>query len=318
MNLFFVDTNTILGFYDSNKPELQKLLKALEELGERLFLSEQTMREIERNKLRVFRQSIENYKKTFSTQKPQLPIHLEDDDSTEISDWNKKRQHIFDKLADSNEEFDKIVSEMLERISKSSDRVSTVFSKFYKNVRRPSESALEKARRRWEVGDPPGKSKDPLGDQLSWETLLENVSDVNVLWLVTADKDYYTRYNGECILNPALRQNLLDANGNVDVRIFSKLSDAIRDFDKADKLQDIPSAAELDKIATAETIIADVHDEPRIAFYTVTEAPRLCPKCGAKDSFTSGSYLRSQLGGLTLQYVCLKCGFHLDTGDFFD
>ena len=46
--------------------------------------------------------------------------------------------------------------------------------------------------------------------------------------------------------------------------------------------------------------------------------PTTCPKCNAEKSFLDGSYLRSQYGGLTLQYICKNSRFQADTGDSFD
>jgi len=68
---------------------------------------------------------------------------------------------------------------------------------------------LERARRRKEIGQPPGKSKDSLGDEISWEQLLDGSTDKGEIWIVTGDSDYYIEIGDKSMLAPPLSQETL-------------------------------------------------------------------------------------------------------------
>lgn len=77
----------------------------------------------------------------------------------------------------------------------------------------------------------------------------------------------------------------------------------------------MPTDKELDEIVEKEERLV----EKANIYPNIHEAPSTkCSRCSQENSFTSGSYLTSQYGGLTWQYICKSCGYHLDTGEFFD
>lgn len=322
MNILYIDANIYLGFYNSNRPEFKKLLGSVIELADKIFFTEQLGFEIDRNKLNVFRLSIDNYVKQTSSSKTLLPEHLDEDSSPKLADWNKERKTIENNIAASNKSLTEILNEVLSDIAFSKDKVSTTLSPIYSNAVKPSSDEINRARFRKEIGNPPGKRADPLGDQLSWEQLLSIVPKIKQLWIVSMDKDYFTEYSKELYLNPVLFNDLLNINADIKVKTFNILSEALRDFNTQEKIKAIPSNEELDLISKTEAYDLTAISGSTASFIYSNSSnptkPTLCPKCGATNSFLDGAYLRSQFGGLTLQYICNICGFHFDTGDFFD
>lgn len=322
MNILYIDANIFLGFYNSNRPDFKKLLGSVIELTDKIFFTEQLGYEIDRNKLNVFRLSIDNYVKQTSLSKTILPEHLDEDSSPKLADWNKERKTIEQSITASNKSLTEILNEVLYDISISQDKVSKTLLPIYAKAVTPSGDDINRARLRKEIGNPPGKRADPLGDQLSWEQLLSIVPKIQRLWIVSTDKDYFTEQGKVLYLNPILHNDLMKLNAGLEVKTFNILSEALRDFDKQEKIKTIPSNDELDLISKTEA-----HDLTGVTGSTASfiysnslnpTMPTLCPRCSATNSFLDGAYLRSQFGGLTLQYICNNCGFHFDTGDFFD
>lgn len=181
----------------------------------------------------------------------------------------------------------------------------------------PSEDDINRARRRKLIGNPPGKPNDPLGDQLTWEQFITQAS-TKTFWIITRDSDYCDELLDSKIptLNPLL-MNELKAKCGVDVEVFCfrTLADGLDHFANHTKLLEskLPNYEELKTIAEEERQLPT-----NLSFSSAPSYPTECPQCKAMNSFTSGAYLNSRHGGLTLQYICQRCGFRFDTGDFFD
>ncbi|TDD75632.1 PIN-like domain-containing protein [Flavobacterium caseinilyticum] len=322
MNILYIDANIYLGFYNSNRPEYKKLLGSVIELADKIFFTQQLAFEIDRNKLNIFRLSIDNYIKQVSLTATILPEHLDEDGSPKFTDWNKARKELEKQISDSNKELSPILNDVLNDIAISQDKVSKELSAIYATAQSPSGKDLENARLRKEIGNPPGKRADPLGDQLSWEQLLTIVPDISQLWIVSTDRDYFTEHKKTLYLNPVLYQDLVRQNPRIIIKTFNILSEALRDFNNEVKIASIPSKEELDLISETEAQdLTGLTGSTASFMYSGSFAPskpNICPKCAMANSFLEGAYLRSQYGGLTLQYICKNCGFHADTGDSFD
>jgi predicted nucleic acid-binding protein len=61
MKKIFIDANIYLNFFDSNKPELKKLLGSLLQIKDSLFIGSQIVNEVNRNKLDVAQRSLRNH-----------------------------------------------------------------------------------------------------------------------------------------------------------------------------------------------------------------------------------------------------------------
>ncbi|GAA6769766.1 hypothetical protein [Flavobacterium sp. CGRL2] len=154
----------------------------------------------------------------------------------------------------------KILNETLLNISSSQDNVSKLLFSLYERSVKPSEDNLIKARYRKEIGNPPGKRNDPLGDQLSWEMLLDIIPKITNLWIISKDQDYYTENKDVLYLNPVLKNDLIRLNPNINIKVFNKLSEALRDFNNKELITSIPSKNDLDRISLSESHIENIDD----------------------------------------------------------
>ena len=313
MNLLFIDANIYLGLFNTNKPEFKKLLNSLIELKNNIFISKQIVDEVSRNKLNVFRQSIDNYIRQSTVISTMLPEHLDNERSKSFSDWNKKRKNLELMFKDSNQDLHFILDNVLNSISESSDNISKLLEEIFSAARPAQVNELINARIRRELGNPPGKSDDPLGDQLSWEMLINSLDNISTLYIVSTDRDYFTEHKDSLYLNPLLSRDVLKANGKIKIKLFNKLSEALRDYNKETQIHSLPDNDELNKISEIESIGL----QPGLNI-SISNRPTACPNCNSKDSFTGGSYLRSDYGKLTLQYVCNNCNYRFDSGEAFD
>lgn len=317
MNFLFIDANIYLRFYDTNNTEFRKLLKSLTELKDQIFITDQIVNEVNRNKLNVFKKSIEGYLSQANFSKISLPEHL-DKETTKISEWNKKRKELEKLASELMSDLKSLIGATVYEISSSEDNVSIELQNVFNQTLPANSGSYSRARIRKELGNPPGKVNDPLGDQLNWTQVLENIEKVSALWIVSADNDYYTDYDKELFLNPLLLQDLKKLSPQIKVFVFAKLSEALSHFSSQQtaKIESLPEKSEMDKISNQEP---SFQINSSIKFYGGGHScPISCPNCKSERSFDNGAFRQSRFGGLTFQFICSQCNYHHDTGDFWD
>lgn len=252
MNLIFIDTNIYLKFFDGNSKEFKKLLEDLIVVKSNIFVTEQIINEIERNKLKVFKKSISNYKQNVGISKVNLPEHIAGNNSREVEEWNDKRRKIEDENKKLINELDVILEENISNISASKDNVSLKLKSIFQNILVASSEEKKLARIRKEIGNPPGKKEDTLGDQITWEQLLNKIPKINEIWIITNDFDFYTKYKKSCYLNPFLFRELLNKKAEIKINIFENLSDGLKHFFKFNKIHSKISEADFKKVIEEE------------------------------------------------------------------
>jgi hypothetical protein len=243
----FIDANQYLNLY--RLVAGRRLLDSLEEQREHIFVAEQLVDEVARNKLRCAQTFLAD---TFNKIQPiTAPDHLLGVSDAKITELRK----LADQVRDAKAELIKLAAETLERISNSEDDVSKRLAVLFANAAKPSAEELANARARKELGNPPGKPGDPLGDQISWEQLLGFCKShaVTKFWLITSDQDYSLKYEKRYYLNPALLRELKQARGStLEVYCFGDLLDGLKHFAanagvKAEKLPSDQEAADIKK-----------------------------------------------------------------------
>lgn len=255
MNLIFIDANIYLRFFDSNSKEFRRLLDDLIVVKSNIFVTQQIINEIERNKLNVFNQSISNYKKNVGISKVNLPEHIDGNNTRKLEEWNNKRSRIEEDNKKLIKELDVIFEENISNISVSKDNVSIKLKSIFENISLASSEEITSARIRKEFGNPPGKRKDPIGDQITWEQLLNKISITNRIWIITNDFDFYTKFKTTCYLNPFLSQELLNKNAEIKINIFESLSDGLRHFFNSNKILSKISENDFKKVIVEEKTI---------------------------------------------------------------
>jgi predicted nucleic acid-binding protein len=259
MNKIFIDANIYLNFFDSNKPKLKELLTPLLGIKDNVFISSQIVNEVNRNKLknaeRAFSSNnlLNNLSKIKTINNLHLPEQLEMEQLIP-QNWDIESKKICKKNQMLYDDIEKIIHNTLERIMCSTDRVSQSLNLLFEGALEPSEHEIKAARYRREVGNPPGKPDDPLGDQISWEQFLNCSKNSKNILIVTSDQDYYTVFQKKVYLDSFLYTELRKANTNSDISIscFNTLGEAFTYFNRLEKINELPSQEELTIITKQE------------------------------------------------------------------
>jgi PIN domain len=213
--LIFIDSNHYLQIYRlANGP---KLLKAIKEQQKHIFITQQVVNEVQRNKLMA----------AANRRAAQLKDLSQAERCSSIS------EEIRQEIKGTAKKFKTDTPEILDRVSRSEDDVSKGLADLFEGAVRASTDELQRARLRKERGDPPGKRTDPLGDQLTWEQLLSHAKGKSRLWIISADRDYYLAQNDRRFLNAFLYEELAAVNTPpTQVSCFDDLLKGLKDFAK--------------------------------------------------------------------------------------
>jgi len=229
----FIDTNVYLDFFsftDAELEELRKLHAAIRTSELRLWTTAQVANELRRNREAKVAESLARLgalKPSFTV--PQMARTLPDFDAfkeargqfvrqLELLDTELRRQFRANELA-----ADAVLNELLSV----ADSIPL------------SDELHERARRRIEVGNPPGK-KGSLGDALNWEALLEACPSGVDLHVLTADTDFVSKMESERV-SDYLATEWRSAKGS-EVRLYRRISAFL-----SAHFPDIALAAELEK-----------------------------------------------------------------------
>ncbi|MDP8934627.1 MAG: PIN domain-containing protein [Cyanobacteriota bacterium] len=259
-SLLFIDSNKYLDLYRL-KPT-KKLLLLLGDLTDYIFVTKQIVNEVQRNQVltavRFVRDSFEN----MSCKTLGLPDSWSSADVNQRQDIVNSMKEITKNINETNTKVDTLVITMMEQISHIEDEVSKVLLPIFDKAVPHSSDELRKARERKELGNPPGKRTDPLGDQLSWEQILTNFQGKKRLWIISSDKDYGETYKKRGFLNSFLYKELCNIVSKPEVYLFDDLSAGITDFVKVTeiKTEQQLSPTEIEEIESAEKSLPPMNE----------------------------------------------------------
>jgi hypothetical protein len=86
-----------------------------------------------------------------------------------IKEWNSKRKKIEELGKSQTINLKTLSNEILTEIQIGNDEISKIINKISNDVDEPEKKILKRAKKRRDLGNPPGKKEDPIGDQLNWE-----------------------------------------------------------------------------------------------------------------------------------------------------
>jgi len=227
-SLLFIDANKYLDLYRTDKGK--KLLAPLGEQVDYIFVTQQVFSEVQRNKILVAAEFLKQKSKELKLQTFNLPDHLSSTSVDHRKDILQQMSEIAQNIRNVNANVDALGLGIMEQISRSEDEVSkALFPIFAKAVPHSSEE-LQRARDRRELGNPPGKVTNPIGDQLTWEQILTHFRGKKRLWIISRDGDYGTVYGGKGFLNHFLYDELCSIASEPEVYLFEDMVEGIKHF----------------------------------------------------------------------------------------
>jgi len=239
--LIFIDANQYLKLYQMTNENGKEILNLLIELQDYIFITAQVVEEVQRSKLKVVAHRLTERVKQLG-EWPRLSKYLIDASGGAIDSLLKK----FKDFAQADEQTLKLIQQSEDVLSK---KLSVLFEKGTKLKYEREE--LCRARDRRERGNPPGKSEDPLGDQLTWEQLLGHFRGKSKLWVITEDVDYIVKHDGKPLLHAFLCQDLAQVSRKpLDVFCFTDPLTGLKDFVKSMELKakSVPSEKKSEEI----------------------------------------------------------------------
>ena len=216
-NSLYLDTNVYLSFYHFSNEDLEELkkLSVFTKSGEIiLHLPEQTINEFTRNRdtkiadairrfndnklNNVFPQIIKDYEEEYNSMKESIKA------------FEKNKQRILEKIRE----------DIIHKNLKADKIIDKLFS--HANKIEITPDILERAKTRYDLGNPPGK-KNSYGDALNWEALLTVVEDFEHFFFISDDKDYYSEFDKE-LFNSYLLKEWKDKMPLTEFRYYRSLS----------------------------------------------------------------------------------------------
>ena len=230
-SLLFIDTNKYLDLYRLPSKESKKLLVALREQAEYIFITQQVVSEVQRNQIEEAAQFLQDICKERNIPGFGLPTHLSTTYTAQQQGIHQQKENIKKKIDEMNIEVVAWGLNIMKEISRSEDEVSKALSPIFANAVFHSRKELQKARERKELGNPPGKSNSKsIGDQLNWQQILTHFQGKKRLWIISKDRDYGITYAGKGFLNCFLYNELCTVAEKPEVYLFEDLVNGIQDF----------------------------------------------------------------------------------------
>lgn len=257
----FIDTNILTSLYRLSNEDLEnfkKIYVLLESKEINILLTEQVRNEFFRIRDDIIYDAINKFKE--QSLKLSVPAIFKADSEYQAlvdfkDSYNKHHQNILKKIEKENRDNSFKADEVVQHIVEKSTCLEI------------TDDILNKAKRRKELGNPPGK-KNSLGDQINWEILLLNDNQSNDLYLISADGDFF--YKNTNIIKSFLKR---EWENNKATKIFGYRT--LSDF-FVDKYSNIKLASELNQeLLISRLVNSTSFSETHQAIYnlrTVVEA----------------------------------------------
>lgn len=220
----FIDANIYLNFYTglyTNISPLEELLNLVNEGKVELLATEQILNEVNRKKEKLSLSTISKLQKYETELKKSLP-----DKKKVLPRWESIRKINEKYNQDISAEIEVIRGEVNKSISPGGEVDKLLEALFEKaTVYNISPSVLQQAKLRYDLGNPPKKNDNSLGDAINWELLLSNSKQEDNIVLVCNDGDFKTeKHDGSIGLMGFLEKEWQIKIGS-DIRLFSKITE---------------------------------------------------------------------------------------------
>ncbi len=190
----FIDTNIFLDFYRLSQKDLDELKKLIESIRNneiKIYLTEQVYNEFIINRENVFKKTFDNLERV-----------KEDDSFRDIFSANTifKNYPEYIHVVKIKNALGKIKSELLLKVKNDIKNYNLAADLIIKDILGEveivkSDSYLDKAKDRMQLGKPPGKNGG-YGDAVNWELLLDKVPINEDIVLISRDGDFSSKMFG--------------------------------------------------------------------------------------------------------------------------
>lgn len=241
MNLF-IDANIFLNFYHlsgGDIGELQKLVALVKNGDIVLFSSPQLREEVKRNRDAKISDAMRDFRKaSFKLSFPAFckNYHEYEELRAHINDANKKHADLVQKAMDDVKGRCLAADVLIDDLLGNSQEIE------------PEKKLFDAAIKRFRLGNPPGKKKVTLGDEINWESLLAGVPDKEDLMFISGDGDFCSPIDDD-----ALNAFLLDEweeKKTSDIHFYKSLSDFLKDkFPHIHLASDVKTATLVEQLA---------------------------------------------------------------------
>jgi len=312
--LIFVDTNIFLAPYKRRREVAahKELLSGLSGLAPHLLVTDTVRDEFERNRVQAYQTA--NAAIPSGLQIPDIWLH-HTDDAAQSDAIIKSKKKLSNECRKMIKDWTAHHEKNLRSIAMGVDDVSRILAPVFKRAMSESAEQLQRARVRKEKGQPPGKRPNALGDQISWEQILDSAKGKGAVWIVSEDGDYFDKIDGELLLKPTLRRELLNVDALINIRCFPGLVDMFKAAQEAGLIDQ----SKLPTAAAMQAVTEELNEERRQPIFFRPSSLWPTPPCPAspdgQHDFRDLVPLRSQHGGLTYQGYCSRCGAFVDTAE---
>lgn len=217
----FIDSNIFLNFYGFAKEdlkELEKLRRSITNRSMALYVTQQVVDEVWRNRESQIAKILSRLESESQRIPRQYPVFARDeggpyeDVRQAETAWQKARGVLVGKLRDRalghRLEADRVIRDIFESVP----------------VWERNDDVVEMARRRVEIGNPPGK-RGSFGDALNWEILKKAVPRERDLIVVSEDGDFRSDLD-KTRVNPFLKEEW-KRDKEADVTLYTSLPDFV-------------------------------------------------------------------------------------------
>lgn len=216
-----MDANIYLDAFRTSDASYMKFVKTLSEHSDVIFVTQQVVDEVERNKLGRASEFVRS-----QIAKMTLPRIVLPGLSAELG---KSQRDLVTRTDELRRSAETEAGEYLEQLARSEDHTSNLLKPLFARAVAASPTVCRRARDRRERGNPPGKKSDPLGDQLSWEQVLEQLGPGDHLHILTKDSDYAVDVGAKLHLVPMLYREVRERIGHAGtITVHNSLADLTR------------------------------------------------------------------------------------------
>jgi rRNA-processing protein FCF1 len=284
----FIDTNFFLNLYESkNEAQIEKIYEDILKIKMKIVLTDQVYDEFLRNRDKKLNGLLTTIQENNSIKIFNSPL---------VSNLDE-----YKKLINLKKDFDKNKNNLIKKIKemKENPEKDIVYQHFIKMFNDPhiikfekNKEIIKRAYKRKMLGNPPGNNKQgTMGDEVIWETLLENLNDNLVVISNDGTYELYNSFLKNEFKREVKKEFRITNSLAIEIDKIGTSTKELKEFEK-----NIDKTFNEWKILRKEGNIAYVTDGKRGGYTPInkTDTSYMCPTCGKYGPWNG--------------VICLSCG----------